>query len=469
MSRCSGFSVLITIISLSFCLFVQDVHAADKNVNKANKCGATLINVPSVLKPVGASNSTEIIETSAIDIPGVKKGIFSFSIDDERKGQIEIEYKYGEIDDMYFLSGIDFEFLKKVFDAIPAVLLSRLDKVTILFKKTVLQPPFVMEEVVDISHREKEMPLEGAQDRSLTSRMSLIVPYFPQDQYKNTNFNVFYDLLVHQMRHTIIGYVMIYHRYRDRVPGRQWRVATIRDIERLSIDDDISEDKEKVFSDSGINMAEDFANTMELYLRTHGGLGYIHITKGFHNRFEILDEIVGLDLSQRERITKRNRLLEEQADEVNYLLKQLGIIDNEGVVYEGIGEDVPQQITAFLPRHPNRMRVLKKLGDKALVLHKNGQLDFTSVKSSSARENLIRLLIWPGLFFVPQNEAGTPQFITDTINLLDTLSDSEIERRFYIFNEAIEFIERINDQSLLDQEPYMVFEKALREVQNRSD
>ena len=449
MSGYSRFSIFIKVISLSFCLSSQNIYAGgpkDEHADKTNECGVVLINVPSVLKPVGASNDTEMIETSAIDIPGVKKGVFSFPIDNERKKQIEIEYIFGDIDDMYFLSGIDFEFLKKVFDTIPAVLLSKLNKVTILFKKIVSRPSLVMEEIVDISHGEKESQLEDAQERSLASGMTLVVPYFSHGRYKNADFNPFYDLLVHQMRQTI-GYVMVYHRYRDRTSGQQWRDAFLRDDPNLSSD---------------MDLAEDFANAMALYLRTYGGFGYPDITGKYRNRFEILDGIMGLDFSERGRITERNRLLENQSYEINDLLKQLGIIDNEGVVYEGLDGNIPQRVRAFLPRHPNRLRMMKRIADKALALQKNGQLNFTSV-----REKLIRNLIWPGLFFVPQNEVDIPHFITDTVDLLDTLSDSEIEHRFYIFNEAIEFMERMDTQSLSNQEPYMVFERALREVQSR--
>ena len=80
MSKYCKSLVFITIISLSFCLSVQNVHATDEDANRANECGGALTGVPSVLKPVGVSNNTEIKETSAIDIPGVKKGVFSFLV-----------------------------------------------------------------------------------------------------------------------------------------------------------------------------------------------------------------------------------------------------------------------------------------------------------------------------------------------------------------------------------------------------
>ena len=64
--------------------------------------------------------------------------------------------------------------------------------------------------------------------------------------------------------------------------------------------------------------------------------------------------------------------------------------------------------------------------------------------------------------FIPQNEANIPQFITKTIDLLDILSISEIERRLYIFNETLKVIEQ-----QMEEEEYIIFERAFREVQNR--
>ncbi len=145
------------------------------------------------------------------------------------------------------------------------------------------------------------------------------------------------------------------------------------------------------------------------------------------------------------------------------------------VWYEGINEDTPRAIKAFLLRDPNSLRMMRRLADKALTLQNNGQLNFTSVEASSVRENLIRRLVWPGLLLIPisqSDEANTPQFITDTVDLLDTLSTSEIAHRLYIFNEAIKFIfieQQINNRSLLNQESYIIFDRAIKEVQNRAE
>ncbi len=80
------------------------------------------------------------------------------------------------------------------------------------------------------------------------------------------------------------------------------------------------------------------------------------------------------------------------------------------------------------------MRLIRVLASKALTLGRNKPLDFTSLSTSSVRENLIRKLVWPGLLYIPDPDdiANTPGFIRDTIDSLDTLSISEMERRLYI-------------------------------------
>ena len=460
--------VFITVISLNFYLSVKNAHAVDET----NECGDILLDVPSVLKPVGLSNDTEIIETSTIDTPGVIKGIFSFPISAERKKQIEIEYKVGDIDNMYFLSRVNPKSLKNVFDAMPAVLMEKVDKITILFREVILQPGRML---IGVS-KEEESQLEEAQHRPLTNEMTLVIPYFPQGDYdKSVNVTAFYSgILIPKMRHQL-GHFMTYHRYENVIPGQEWRDAILRDDKNLSSDVDVVEAEDNEHALSDVDIAEDFANMMEIYLSTHGGLGHPNMTKGYASRFAILDEIVGLDIDQRAKIIERNIFIEGQFYEIDDLLKQLGILNNEGVVYEGINEDTPKEIRDFLLGNPNSLRMMRRLADKALTLQNNGQLNFTSVEASSVRENLIRRLVWPGLFFIPisqSDEANTPQFITDTVDLLDTLSTSEIAHRLYIFNEAIKFIfieQQVNNRSLLNQESYIIFDRAIKEVQNRAE
>ena len=252
-------SLVFITISLSFYLSAQDVHAADKDADSADECGGALTSVPLILKPVGAFHNTEMKETSAIDIHGVKKGVFSFPIDNKRKKQIEIEYIFGDIDNIYFLSGFDFEFLKKVFDTIPAILLSKVDKVTILFRKIVFQPPSIIEALSDFPNREGGSQ-EEVQHRFLANEMDIIIPYFPQNDYKSFNFNDFYGSLIHHMQHAI-EHVMAYRRYGQLT----WREAVIRDSQNLSSDMDVTEDGEDALSDIEMTLKLAFSINFTLF------------------------------------------------------------------------------------------------------------------------------------------------------------------------------------------------------------
>ena len=425
-------------------MIIENSHAADKP--RADiECREALINVPPILMPVGVSSQTEMRETSTIDISGIMKGIFSFSISGEQRKEIEIEYRYGDIDDISFLYQVNFRFLKKILDKIPAVLLGKVNKVTILFKRITLQSSSIIQTSLGISPEEKRLLSEA---HLKGDQILLAIPYFSKSHHNINYFNIVQGNLLDDMRHQI-GHVMAYHRYGQMTPDQNWRDA-------MFLDDGM------VY---GINTAEDFAEVMVGYLATNAGLDHPEVVRRYTYRFAILDEVVGLDPSERQRITERN----QQIHKINGLLKQLGIIDNRGMVYEGIERDVPGHIRRFLTRHSNRMRMMKRLADKASALHKNGQLNFTSVRSSSVREKLVRKLVWPGIVFIPiSDEENTPQFIIDAIDLLDA-SDSEIEHRLSIFNETIEFIERMDDQSVSNQEPYVIFERALREVQGRSN
>ncbi len=309
-NKCYKSLVFITVISLSFYLSAKNVHAADENADRANECENALISVPSILKPVGASNNTEVIETSTIDIPGVMKGIFSFPIDAERKKQIEVEYRFGDIDDIYFISRVNLKFLKKILDAMPAVLLDKVDKITILFRRAIFRPPLVI--FGSTPNKEEGSQLEEAQDKFLANEIALVIPYFPQ-AHESAAFNTFYSFLIYQMRYQL-GHIMAYHRYGDIIPGHEWRDAILRDNKNLSSDADVAEDNENAPSD--IDIAKDFASTMELYLKTYAGLDHPDITRKYARRFEILDEIMGLDIYQRAKIIERNLFIERQLYEI---------------------------------------------------------------------------------------------------------------------------------------------------------
>ena len=480
------FLVFITVISLSFCLFIQKLYA---ETSEAGACGGALISVPLVLKPVGASNNTEMIETSTI-VPGLMRGTFSFPLN-QQKREIEIEYKFNGVDDERLLSRVGFQFLKEILDEMPAKFLSKVNRVTFLIteEEQLIMNEEILKFIEEEGRFKEQLELEEADYNPESNEITLVIPYHYSkygDHFVDDVISMYvdslYDHLIHRMQHKL-GHVMAYHRYGQFTPDQEWQDAILRDNESVSTHGDT-------------NMAEDFANTMALYLRTNAGLNRPEITRNYTHRFKILDEeVVGITSSERQRITERNRVLEERILEINGLLELLGIVNSEGRMYEdkdqymdmGIYEVSLKDMRADLLDNEIKIKMVRKLAEKAFALHRNEPLDFTSLNTSSVRgwheerlprqenldftserEKLIRRLVWPGLLFI-EDEANIPQFITETIDLLDTLSTSEIERRLYIFNETLKAIEHDMEQmeDLDDEEPYIIFERAFREVQSR--
>ena len=462
------FLFFITIISL--CVFNGNLYAQDESDNANNECREALVSTLQVLEPVGTSNNTKMVEVSIADthIPGIKKGLFSFFIGEQKK-EIEIEYKFDDDVDAEFLSLANFEFLKEVLDQMPASLLSKVNKMTVLITERRFQLPKLASEGARIFSREEQR--DEAYNRPVANEINLVIPYPsqsddfyfnpPYDDYRKEYFNAFFgEYVILRMRHKL-GHIMLHHRYGGPNPGQNWREA-------------VSKDNESVSRYGDTSMAEDFAEAMTLYLSTNGGLGRSDIVEKYPYRFAILDEIMGVTPSERQRITVRNGLLEEQNLEINHLLELLGIVDNEGKVYKGIeGDedgslsmllDIPAIIKERLSTSPNGMRILRELGDKALILQKNGQLNFTSARTSSARENLIRRLIWPGLFLIHEDDKSKiPEFITETIDLIDTLSGDEAAIRLRILNRAYAIIEEEDpSRGRLDSVSYEKLDSALK-------
>ena len=490
------FLVFITAV-LSFYVFNENLYANGKGDTSGECGGALTVSVPSVLQPVGRLG-TKMEDISAADV--FMRGIFSFPIGDKQRKHIEIEYKFDDNNNgnRAFPREAGFDFLKKVLDEMPASLLSKVNKITLLFTKKFELPYILVERLFGIGTPPSEGPMGvlgfSAQEQleetyhhslaaneitlmiplerfdsvisSLTSReLSLVLARLsdpdpaPPRRVRKFYFDVFVtSYLKYRMRHKL-GYVMAYHRYGQLTPDQDWRNA-------------ISADNKSVSQYGDTHITRDFAEAMAVYLSTNAGLNYPDIVESYKNRFAILDEVIGLDPSERDRITEGNRLLVEQTDELKRLLQLMGIIDDEGVVvYQNIPkEEVEDLLSKSKMPNPNKMRILRDLGNKVLALKEKGQLNLTSAGTSSVRENLVRKLVWPGLDFVPENEAETPEFITETVNLLDTLSDFEIERRLSIFDETIALMIRMeeDDPSVSDQEPYVLFERALREVQSMS-
>ena len=144
-------AVIIVAVNLSVYLFNGTLHAEGRDnriyspymrdvrvkcfesLTTTNEGVLTTI-VPSILQPVG-NLGTEIRDTSTIERlgrNGVMKGVFSFSIDQQRK-EIEIEYKFDDEGNVnHFPPEVGPHFLKEILDNIPAVFLSEVNKITVL-------------------------------------------------------------------------------------------------------------------------------------------------------------------------------------------------------------------------------------------------------------------------------------------------------------------------------------------------
>ena len=344
--------ISITVVSLSLCLFAQSLHASE--TNETSECGDALSPISPLLTPliktVGASNNTEIIETSTIDTPGLMRsmlGTFSFPLN-QQKREIEIEYQIdvnldsGVIDEP-FLSKTGFKFLKEILDQMPATLLSKVNKITVLIKRVAsFDNYFNYEGAVNGLEKERReqiqlLRLEEAQYKTTENTITLVIPYleplpYPRevlaamgifsriDEIRGIIGDLFPTYLTSVMRHKL-GYVMAYGHH---ISAQEWRDAILADNESIG--------------DTNKNMAEDFAEAMALYLDTDAGTRfdpYTHlflldlIVEEYAHRFAILDEIVGvITPTERQKINEEARVVKERAHEVHDLIKAVSIDHN---------------------------------------------------------------------------------------------------------------------------------------------
>ena len=453
MNKYYKFFIFVAAVNLSLCLFNENLYADDNHNRKDDpRCWGVLTTteegvlrtiVPSVLQPVGRLG-TEMRDSSTIDILGFLnggiKGVFSFPIDQQKK-EIEIEYTFdGHMNEFYegFLSRTGLEFLKGVLDAIPARFLSEVNKVTVFMtaSEDFAIPDISASEEVRKRRLLLERALYGPRANfygPVANKIILVLPY--RDIRAATAFDQYvqfvHDHLVFMMRHKL-GYILAYHKYGDFTPDRQWQNA-------------FSKDNENVSQAYGVIItADDFAETVAVYLNTDAGVDHPDITRRYDHRFAILDEIIGLDPSERRRITERNQLLKEKMPEIDRLLKSLGIIDRDGaLLYEedlGIDQNSLRLIREILLDTPRAMETLKGLESTVLALQADGQIDFTSMDLASSLgsiEHLIERIVWPGILFMSDNRGHVPSLIVSSIELLDRLSLQEIRNRLSIFNEVL--------------------------------
>ena len=203
--------------------------------------------------------------------------------------------------------------------------------------------------------------------------------------------------------------------------------------------------------------AEDFAETMQLYIMTNGGLYYPNLTRRYAHRFTILDEFMGLTPSQRKEIIEINNLFEVQT---NDLLQKFNLPTND-FRFQNVPNDVSElfqkpleeiSLEAILTEnlrdswrhHPDALRVSIVLADKIHALQKERSLDFNSIENRLIRQILGAIAT-----------SDIPEFIIITIHLFDTLPDFVMEYSLHILEEA---------NKAFHEKKYTNFEKALEEV-----
>ena len=446
------YKLIMAGISLSLCLFAQNLYADECEDALSKK-------LSSILR--GEVENISIIAGPMTEVPGIMKGYFSFSINGQKR-EIEIEYRFPLDSTMHLFSQLfgprllKTSFLENVLSPIPAKLLEQVNRITVSFteeadRSSTSKCPYNTEKAYSFVANEISFIISYSRDR-ITPVSADISPHYNFEFMLCVNFSF---KIPHQ-----IGHIIAYHRYGSITPDQQWHNAVLADNPKAIVSEY-----------SGTNMAENFAEAMKLYLIKQAGLDNPDIARSYAHRFEILDGIMGLDFFQRRQITERNRLLEEKIHEINHLLKSLGILDQDGKIYEGIGiiDATLGVIRRVLLNDSDMMIMARVLADKALILHRRKPLNFTSVDDKSlVREKLIRELTWPGLLYLsttpevepiitPEIKSIIPEelleelvsqlrsfsptpttqsvqsFITDATYLLDTLSTHEMQNRLMFF------------------------------------
>ena len=479
--------------SLSFCLFAQILHQnLHANEEEVDECaGALSIALPSVLEGFDGSGirisdkdkkqlfagtenviineiTNESIGHPEFTGPGYERYTISFFVDGQVKSiGLSIQKK----DNYPYLNSLAGE-LVAVLRKVPRNLLGRVNKIAIL-----LATPEVELEKYNALFSAmffRGHPL-GREEQKKVSRMGIVklnetyhsptadeiiirIP-LPDEADKELiegldhYFNVFHRFIFISIVEHQLGHIMAYHRYGGFTPDQEWHNAILADKASVS-----------EYGDGGINnMAEDFAAAAALYLRTDRRLLHPDTEGRYTHRMKILDEIMGLNSSQRRQIEERNK-------EIDHLFRQLGLpkglneilndMFNDMFVDRHTSYEYDTDIIVLIIRglreelivNPDTLIMARTLANKALILHRNRPLDFTSTDESSVRENLIRTLAFHGLSHLPTEKDTS--FIKDTIHSLDTLSTSEMEHRLHVFDQVF--------KSRLDEGNVNSIEQALR-------
>ena len=446
-----------------FVLFLLISFISDKSISSETsgskddplRCAGALSNkletftLPEALKPFGASN-IEIEESPVNEMAeraGYKPRVLGFHATfTVNRQQRTILFSIGRpTANDTFDSTIILEELKNVFGGLPERFLTQL---------------MYQIDRIEYEHRDinRGGMLLGSTSHQLYSFDRDVGDNFDQNTikvYSFSNIAIWYGL----------GRIMALYNG-DTMPDQKWRDAALEDNVKVSEYGDTQMAKRipiltnniRVFRDA--KTVESFAQAFMLYIKTNGGILYPQIARRYAHRFKILDEVVGVNPSEREGISEINRLFETQT---NDLLKKLGLsaVRTAPTPEEGfldaihLNTHITEELMSFWRTHPHHIEISKVLADKVQNLRENRSLDPNLFKKLLSQ--IQNHILFPRFWIEDNGEI--PKFITETIYQLDIFSIEEIERRLRILEQLDDIFSDEN------REDYITFEQALQEAQ----
>ena len=418
--------------------------------------------LPNAFKKVGISNLhieeghiTQVYEEQ-LDTPRTYMKLYyvsynvSFSLDGKTKN---IHLRVGGLpsDELIFLNDIEvLKMLKNIFSRLSKRALSFAD---IIYIKQ--NPPLIKD---PDDHR-----VIGGQSGRNNSQEDYIIIYFGLFQNHPTDKKGL-DLgdamlqglyhaemtISHELGHVIARYI---YNNETATPDQEWQNA-------------ISADNTSVSKYGNEKIEEDFAETMQLYLMTSGGLYYPNVTRRYTHRFSALDKSMGVTPSQRRKIIEINNLFEIQN---NDLLRKFNLSTSD-FRFQGVPNDVSElfQNSSETPilevrftegfrdswRHSHEnLRISEILANKIHALQKERSLDPNSIENRLTRQILE---------FIRINKI--PEFIINTIYSFGTLSISQMEYRLHVITKAHSiFYERFRTNQQI------TIEEAFKEAESNTN
>ena len=320
-----------------------------------------------------------------------------------------------------------------------------------------------------------------------TKEAVIIIYHHNDDQTQGDHIKGLYHTK-RTMQHEL-GHIMAIHKYGRLKPDEKWLKAIAADNTSVSRYGDTT------------TAEDDFAEAMQLYMMTNGGLYHPEVVRKYAHRFAILDEIMELSPFQRNQINSLNHfandllgrfglptdefigehLIIEFMEDLSFLLNDdfnlmTTLIEKlrsskqqnpnikftkslDSLLEDGFSSELmlTGNLRNFWRRNPYGIKTLKVLADKLHNPKRNKSLGTNSLGTNSlgtnSIENHLTRQILGALLIIGTN--NIPEFITETIHLFDTLSVFEMEHRSHILKQAFNLIESNNS---------ITFEQALKEA-----